>query len=291
MDSEKRRLILVKGLYEHGRKHADYGTTLDRIIAIHNLDNSIEWLLKSVALKIGIEIYDKKSKQYLSFYRLWKEVNDKIKDKKLPLKDEIFGLHDLRNKAQHHANIPSQEDTQRYLICTKEFINQLLKDIFDGIEYDELYLSLLIENEDLKAKIMDAEKAFEKKQYLNSINLCINALTDAAWGNKTIALSAGRLTSFFGAGKELKNVISEEYIKKTYPDNKLAKEIGKAILQMGQSSTCMQFLTLPQKLLFLKVFDTTNKQKISKKDAQDSINFVVDVILNWEEMRLIKKVT
>ncbi|MBU4189963.1 MAG: hypothetical protein KJ886_03075 [Candidatus Thermoplasmatota archaeon] len=281
----KNRLILIKALYEHGKKHANNGTCLDRMIATHNFDNAIEFLLKSIAVKFEISI--KKRNKYLNFYDLWKVITEKTS---LPYAEDIFALHDLRNQVQHHSTIPSSESISRFVSCTKEFLVKILKEFFE-IEYDKLYLSLLIENEGLQEKVMKIERVFESGDYKKCVNLCLGVLTDVTWGTKSIegiAFSAGRLTSFFGAEKELKNITTKEYIKKTYPNNKLAKEVGKALSQLGQSSTCMQFLTLPQKTLFLKLFDTIIKQKISKKDAQDSINFVVDVILNWEEIGLIK---
>lgn len=284
-EHQTKQLLLVKTLYEHAKMHVYNNTGIDRIIAIHNLDNSIEWLLKSVALKFEIKLQEKN--RYKSLKDLWDEINNKMRDEKLPLHDEIFGLHDLRNKVQHHANIPSSEDVQRYLSSSEEFILKILKSVFD-IDYDALCLSSLIENTTLRAVISKAEKAFENGEYERSISLCMNALTDATWGTESIegiAFPAGRLTGHFGASDELKNMIDTEYVKKNYQNNKLAKEVGKALLQLAQSSTCMQFLTLPQKVQFLKFF--VNEEKTSKKDAQESINFVIDIILNWGAIGLI----
>jgi len=211
------KMILVKYLYEHAKQHASNNTSLDRIIAVHNLDNAIEWLLKDIALKIEVEIFDKKNKQYYNFHKLWEQINEKLsKSKKslqLPLKEDIFGLHDLRNKVQHHANIPSQEDLQRYLSSSQEFINKSLKDIFN-IDYDSLYLSSLIENKELRQKFTKAEEAFNKESYKECVDLCSTILTDASWGTETldgIAPSAGKLTGFFGASEELKEIIKTDY--------------------------------------------------------------------------------
>ncbi|MCK4735122.1 MAG: hypothetical protein KAT65_21900, partial [Methanophagales archaeon] len=255
-ENHTKQLLLVKTLYEHAKMHAYNNTGIDRIITIHNLDNSIEWLLKSVALKFEIKL--QKNNRYKSLYDLWDEINEK-----LPLHDEIFGLHDLRNKVQHHANIPSSEDVQRYLSSSEEFILKILKSVFD-IDYDALCLSSLIENTTLRAVISKAEKAFENGEYEESICACMNAFTDATWGTESIegiAFPAGRLTGHFGASDELNNMTDTEYVKKNYLNNKLAEEVGKALLQLAQSSTCMQFLTLPQKVQFLKFF--VNEKKTS----------------------------
>jgi hypothetical protein len=68
----------VKTLYEHAKMHVYNNTGIDRIIAIHNLDNSIEWLLKSVALELEIKLQEKN--RYESPKDLWDEINNKIGD-------------------------------------------------------------------------------------------------------------------------------------------------------------------------------------------------------------------
>ena len=71
-EHQTKQLLLVKTLYEHAKMHVYNNTGIDRIIAIHNLDNSIEWLLKSVALKFEIKLQEKN--RYKSLKDLWDEI-------------------------------------------------------------------------------------------------------------------------------------------------------------------------------------------------------------------------
>lgn len=287
MKSEKNRLILIKFLFEHGKQHTLSDFSIDRMIAIHNFDNTIEWLLKSMALKLEINIFLSKEKRYISFYELCKEIEEKI-SKILPFKDEILGLHDLRNKIQHHANVPSSEDIERYRFFTKEFIKKVLKDYFE-INYDELSFVSLIESRQIREGFLKAEELVKRKKYKNSIALCWKVFSFVTWEEPAnVGFRGGELLALFGAGEELINLIHKDYIEKTYLNNRLAMEMGQALNQLCLISTSLHFLTLSQKMGFLRIKDITTKKKISKKDAQDTLNFMVDVIIFWEGAGVIK---
>ena len=287
MKSEKNRLILIKFLFEHGKQHTLNDFSVDRMIAIHNFDNTIEWLLKSMALKLEINIFLSKEKRYISFYELCKEIEEKI-GKILPFKNEILGLHDLRNKIQHYANVPSSEDMERYRFFTKEFIKKVLKDYFK-INYDELSFVSLIESRQIREGFLKAEELVKRKKYKNSIALCWKVFSFVTWEEPAnVGFRGGELSALFGAGEELINLIHKDYIEKNYQNNRLAMEVGQALNQLCLISTSLHFLTLSQKMGFLRIKDITIKEKISKKDAQDTLNFMVNVIISWEGAGVIK---
>ena len=83
----KKRLVYAKWLFIHGQEHANEGSEVSRMIAIHNFDNSIELLLKCIATKYDI-VFTKK--QDYSFKQLW----DYIEKKRitLPLKTQMINL-------------------------------------------------------------------------------------------------------------------------------------------------------------------------------------------------------
>ncbi len=287
MKIKENRLILIKFLFEHGKQHTLSGFSVDRMIAIHNFDNAIEWLLRSVALQLEINIFLSKEKRYISFYELCTKIEGESK-KILPFKDEILGLHDLRNKIQHHANVPSSEDIERYGFFTKGFIEKVLKDYFE-INYDELSFVSLIKNRQIHEGFLKAEELVRKKKYKNSISLCWEVFSFITWEEPAdVGFRGGELSALFGAGKELINLIHKDYIEKIYPKNRLAVEVGRALNQLCLISTSLHFLTLSQKMGFLKIKDIVTKKKMSKKDAQDTLNFMVDVIISWERAGVIK---
>ena len=104
----KKEISLSKEVTYSWNNHANDGTTLSRMIAIHNFYHFIELLLKRIGTKYNVEhgrIYDQKFKD------IWNEINIVLDPDglKLPLKHEIFEIHELRNHAQHYGLSPSQD--------------------------------------------------------------------------------------------------------------------------------------------------------------------------------------
>lgn len=284
-ETEIRRLVLAKKLYLHGCSHASNKDEVSRMLAIHNFDNAVEIVLKCIVTKHQV----KPSRKYFYF----EELLEKLKE--LPLKTQMRELHNIRNLVQHQGNIPSGETVIKYKGYTEDFFRDVVKKEFD-ISYDKLYLSDLIESKKLKKKVLEAEKAFEKKEYKRCIELCDDALIVATFDVGDIFFKAGLLIGYWGAGDELKNLLNKEYIQKKYKETnyyELTKEFSKAILQLGQAATGMQFLE-EYKINFLKhreiVENLPNIQKHELKSyAQSSLDFVTNIILRWQEEGIVEK--
>ena len=275
---EIRRLVLAKKLYLHGCSHASTKDKVSRMLAIHHIDNAVEIVLKCIATKRGF-----KPKRVYFFFE---ELLEKIKD--LPLKEQIRGLHEIRNIVQHQGDIPSMESVIKYKGYVEDFFKKVCGEIFD-VPYEKLYLSELIENEKLREKVSKTEAAFEKGEYKRCIELCDDVLMLATFEEADIFGSAGMLTGYLGASKELKRVISKDYPEK-YKEKKiyvLAKELSRAILQFGQAATGMQFLDeyrmdfLKHRQIIETLEDLTGKEL--KDSAEFSLNFITNLILKWQE--------
>ena len=248
------------------------------MLAIHHIDNAVEIVLKCIATKRGF-----KPKRVYFFFE---ELLEKIKD--LPLKEQIRGLHEIRNIVQHQGDIPSMESVIKYKGYVEDFFKKACGEIFD-VSYEKLYLSELIENEKLREKVSKTEAAFEKGEYKRCIELCDDVLMLATFEEADIFGSAGMLTGYWGASKELKRVISKDYPEK-YKEKDfyaLAKELSRAILQFGQAATGMQFLDeyrmdfLKHRQIIETLEDLTGKEL--KDSAEFSLNFVTNLILKWQE--------
>jgi hypothetical protein len=148
---EIKQLVLAKCLYIHGCDHAARKDSVSRMLAIHHFDNAVEIVLKCVAVKQGIRPKEK----YFYFDELLEKVDD------LPLKEQIRGLHILRNTIQHQGDIPSVESVIKYQGYTLDFFKEVCHRFFN-VYYEELYFSDLIENERLREMLQRAEQAFEK---------------------------------------------------------------------------------------------------------------------------------
>lgn len=156
-----------------------------------------------------------------------------------------------------------------------------------GVPYDELFLSQLIEAENLRQQLLKAEEAFGKDEYQQCIKLCDKALMSATFEEADIFLNAGLLTGYWGASEELRTVLKQDYLEKYRGKDyfELARELRSAILQWGQATTGMQFLD-EYRMDFLKHRRIVEPlEELSgealKESAEFSLNFVTNLILKW----------
>ncbi len=293
-ETEISRLVLAKKLYLHGCSHASNKDEISRMLAIHNFDNAVELVLKCIATNYDIQT--KKKSLDFRFKDLWNEINQdedyKKKNEMLPLMEHMFSLHDLRNGIQHHGNIPSFEDVIKYKGYSEDFFRKVAEDIFH-IPYDTLYLSELIENNELREKVFEAEKSLEKGEYKKCIELCEEAVIAATFDIGDIFSKAGLLTGYWGASDELKELIRENYAEKYKGTShyEFAKEVSKAFLQICQAATSMQFLEEYRMDFIRHRGRIENLSEIPEDElrdhAQRSLDFVTDIILRWQEEGII----
>ena len=285
---ELRKLSLAKYIFLHGCSHANNRDRISRMLAIHHFDFAIEMILKTIALKHNIVLSSKKDPR---FKEMWNQIQNQ--DIKLPLKNEMFALHDERNQVQHSGTIPSLETVIRFKEATRVFLEKVTREVFD-ISFDELSLSQLIENTELRKLIQNAEKLLAEEKYEDCIKICDEALIKATFEIGDIFRKAGILTRYFGAGDELVKIINENYAEryKSKDFYILAKDISRAILQLGQAATGMQFLD-EYRVRFIEFRELIgNLQNIPrselKEKAQLALNFVIELILKWQEEGVIR---
>lgn len=274
-----KRLVLAKKIYLHGCSHAFNKDLVSRMFAVHNFDNAVEIILKCIAEKKKIRPRGK----YYNFEDLLNGI------KEYPhFKTQIEGLHYQRNLVQHQGDVPDIETVIKYKNYVEDFFKEIIKKNFD-LSYNELYLSRLIKNKELKEKVMEAEKTFGEKKYKECIKLCDKALITATFDVGDIFYKAGILTSYWGVGEEFRRAINKNYSEKYKETNfyNLAKDLSKAILQGFTASTVMQFLE-EYKMDFLKHRERVeNLQNLAESElrnqAQSSLDFVTNLILKWQE--------
>lgn len=161
--------MFSKRLYLHGSLHSDKNTELDRFLAIHHFDNSIELFLKIIATQENVS---SKKRQDFMFKDLWNEVNIKLEKKTspytLPLKDQMFNIHETRNLAQHQGDAPSFETVVKYKGYLKDFFVKCFSDIF-SIEFDKVYESILILDKKIRNALIEAEENLQKDNFKESM--------------------------------------------------------------------------------------------------------------------------
>lgn len=195
-DIIKKRLLISKQFYEHGKLHSFEKTALDRQIAIHHFDISIEIVLKNILLKYKIRAPNELN---INFNNLWKDINNfsGFKNRRilLPYESQIKNQRNLRNGIQHNTSIPSSEDVETCRGASRAFLEEVFKIYFDE-DYEKISLIELVENEWIKEKLKQAEEEIDNDNYGQCILLCYSALS--GFRKKVTEYFLPELKTFFG---------------------------------------------------------------------------------------------
>ena len=174
-------LIKAKHFLEHAMIHAQTGNNFDSMIAIHSLDNSIEYLLRILIKHLEIEEKTGKTINTPELMALFGEVDRFLKEYTqlsgksigLPLENEIRQLRVLRNNVQHGLILPISE-LRTFINYGERFFTKVLSKVF-GLAPQEIAYSTLIENEDIKAHLVTAEVKIAEGHFLPAIVACRDA--------------------------------------------------------------------------------------------------------------------
>lgn len=174
-------LIKAKHFLEHAVIHAQTGSSFDSMIAIHSLDNSIEYLLKIIIKHLEIEEKTGKTINTPELMGIFSEVDKFLKESAelngkgigLPFKNEISQLRILRNNVQHGLILPISE-LRTFIDYGERFFKKILDKIF-GLTPQEIAYSTLIENEEIKAHLVLAESKIAEGQFLPAVVACRDA--------------------------------------------------------------------------------------------------------------------
>ncbi len=152
-----KRLLYIKKIFLSAEESSKDNTEIGRVFSLLLADNAIEMLLKTIATDKGVT-HD--SRKDLDFKNLWNEIKNQL-SLPLPLKTEMFNLHEERNLIQHQGSVPSKQNIDRHLSYGRRFLEQAISQVY-GKNFDEIYISDLIEIEEYKGKLKEIENLIEQ---------------------------------------------------------------------------------------------------------------------------------
>ena len=164
----------------HATQHSRLNSPLDRMVAIHGLDNSVEYLLRIVVQHLDIEAATGKTLDTIELASLAGEVNRYLKDTyntELPYLTEIKLIRQVRNLVQHGIVDPLP-DLPRYRKIVERFYDRILLVIF-GIAHGTLNVSSLVEDDVVRKFLEASEELIEQKKYLESVVAARDAFENA----------------------------------------------------------------------------------------------------------------
>ena len=133
-----RRLLLSKQLYLHGLDHSTKASALNKMIAIHNFHNAIEIALRAIFLHYEIRA---EKQLNIEFEAMLNEIDRhqdfRERDIRLPYRQELRNLNQLRNLVQHHAIEPESATMDDWRVFSRRFLERVCQEYF-ALDFNSL---------------------------------------------------------------------------------------------------------------------------------------------------------
>lgn len=146
-------LLDLKALMEHAIIHQQSGTKLDMRLAINHAHQAVELTLRKKAELLGESPYD------------FPAIINVLKNKgvRIPYGRQIEELNKTRILTQHYGTTPNENDARRLIFVARDFLIDFWKEAFQ-VDYDGVSMLDVINNEDVKKTLQEAQKYLEKDQ-------------------------------------------------------------------------------------------------------------------------------
>lgn len=164
-DVIQKRVLLSKEFYLNGVESAQKNDPLNKIMAIHNFHISIEIAVKAILLKYEIRNEKTLNIDFESMLNAIDQFNEfKEKGLKLPYRQEIRNLNQMRNLAQHHVIEPDQNTMDDWRLFSYRFLKQAYDRYFE-ISFDEVNRISFVDNEGLSKYLKKSQQYLEDGDY------------------------------------------------------------------------------------------------------------------------------
>lgn len=276
-----RMLIRANQFLNHAKEHALSNTEFDVMIAIHNLDNAIEYILRILIKHFDIESVAGKSIETPEIDQLIGIISKFFTDNSLPAlpcASDIKLIRKQRNLVQHAITNPASE-MKIYIANGEKFLSRTLERYF-GIQLSDLHFSTLIEDPFVKGLITSAERNISNKKYIEAIVDVRDAFDYATFQNPLYRhgkLSSGpAFVEARNSGAEIPYFL--EHIHDTLWMTALS-------VDMGKYNRYLEYIGyIPCEYCKGHMIQHVLRRNWEKQDADFCYLFVCNTLLQWQSM-------
>ena len=277
-------LIRANRFFEHAKTHAYSGQDFDRMIAIHDLDNAIEYLVRILIRHFDVEYVTGKNLNTSALKELMKELNRFFQAEGLPLlpyTQQINDIREQRNLVQHGMICPAS-DIKAFVDFGEKFISSVLERYF-GLQKVDLALHTLIKDDTVREKLRAADKDIKEGKYFDAVVECRDAF-DYSRFNHSYAYQSNvwNAPGMFEARRTNKHIFSWlEFLN----DNVI---LSAAAVDMPRYYQYKLYIdNIPSEYWVERCGHGYNKRnEWRKEDADFCYSFVCDTVLQWENDEL-----
>jgi hypothetical protein len=290
--STLKELILAKELISNCKNLALVDSLENNLIAIFNLNSTLNIVLNILSTSSKLKLKSVKELRNSPIERQWSKLSEeytKRYDQDLSMKTQIFTINNLIVDFTEHGKYPNNTQVRELNQALSLFIEDTMKQIF-GIDFNELDIHLLISNPQAQENFKSAKSAFNSKDYAEVLRLSsvtyhlaledqrqrINYLSEHGLLNpESIMVDNSVKVHIEPKDEDFIHLILRTNLKNLEKFKQLVPTVILSEDGTGRSE--------------LVVSDFVDESKISQENASYCLNFVLETILMWESLDLIKK--
>lgn len=173
----RRKLIVVRQLYQHALLQASRRTLTAKLFAVVGLDLAVESLMRTVVTSL-----DPSKTPADTFQALLQQCEQLLIKEgiaELPERAHILRSHAVRNDAQHKARYPNDSEVEESRTYTRSFLSKTVTVVW-AVEFEALSLIDLVQHEMTRGFLKKAEDALHLRdlntaafQASAAVHLCL----------------------------------------------------------------------------------------------------------------------
>ena len=288
----------VRQLFESASVQASSRySPVSRIMAIIGFDLAVETILKAIVSSL-----DTREQPDKAFQGVVQQANDKLQEFGFPLlPDEanIRHVHGLRNDAQHKAKYPSDDDVKECQFFVSNFLQKVTLQLWN-IEFRDISIAELVQNEKSKEYLVIAEKALFQDDFEDTIRQAYAALLWVTSNVRKQLFNRGNtLSENFDFSEVSEQVqINDDLVDAietgfepirdeiSYELDKIQDTLFSIAIGLNYAQYIRLQMVLPDGISFddgkLVRQPSLFRKKITKLDAQFALNYCIDAIIQIE---------
>ena len=286
-----RRLAFIKYFFQFAREQSKLPSP-QNYLSILMFHDSVELFLHLSAESLGANLTKN------SFMEYFTKINKELKGIELSQKTSMDKLNRARVSLKHKGLYPNPDDIDYFRVSTQAFFEENCPIVF-GIEFTDISLLNLIQDEEVRKDLENAQKEFENGHYKESLEIIAIAfhilLENYEKNKKIYELSPFRI------GMDLDREMRLESSTYGYTDNRPSyyliktvqkiQEVLKIILLNLDYRKYLKFrLLTPDNVIYAKgvKFSTMwlsgrDKMDFKREDVEYCIDFIIESALKLQE--------
>lgn len=163
------RLMLSRFLFNNAMEHAGAHNQFAPFITANLLQDALEIFLLAAAEHVNAKI-----EKTTNFVTYLDKIEEKIAPKALPFRVRLIQLNKMRVNSKHDAIAPDPKEIEGLTTVAHEFLREAAQLVF-GVDYTSINLIGLIEKDEIRALLEEADAAYQAKDFKQTLIACRKA--------------------------------------------------------------------------------------------------------------------